>query len=954
MRRTGRSGAIVGREAELAALRRFVRALPGGPSALVLTGDVGIGKTTLWNEGVAEARRRSYRVLCCTPAAPEAHYPYAGLGDLLDEVGEEVVATLSGAPRRALEVALLRSEPAGHALEPRAVAAALRGALVRLAEAGPLLVAVDDVQWLDAPSARALSFALRRLGTRPVGVLVGVRVGHGIDVPFGLDRVLDGDRLVRLALGPLEREPLERLLKSALGADLPEAVVARLHESGEGNPFFALELGRAVVRRGHRLGSEEALPVPDSLREVVRERLSALGPPARAALLAASALARPTPALVYAAGGNPSDHGGLADAVEAGVIEIEGDRVRLTHPLLASVAYTDSTADERRRLHGRLAELVDDPEERARHLALAARGPDDQVAAALDEAARRAAARGAPEVAAALAEQAAQFTPVDRAEDVRRRRFEAGDHYFVAGDMLRARELLERVQASAPAGPARARALQRLGEIRAQQVGFPAGEGLFLQALGEAGDESLLRLELHCDLALTRLIAGDIPGGAEWSQAALELTEGLESVPPLSMLRVLVSAALFQFLQGHGVRHDLLDRAMEIEEWAAREAVALRPGYLHLPHIPATILKWSDDLVGARSRYAAAYARTSELGDESWLPWLLYHMAELEAWAGTWVEAAAHGAAAHEAAERTGQLGIRPFTLYAKALVAAYRGDAEAARRDAEEGLAVSEATGAVTAGQLNRSVLGFLALSLGDPRAALTHLRPAREALSAIGLGDPGVVRSVPDEIEALVAVGELESAEALTEGLLAQADAGRPWASAAGARCQALLRAAVGDWDGALAGIERAAAAHERLGQPFERGRTLLVEGAIRRRARQKRAARDALEAALAAFQTLGAPVWAEKVRSELQRIGGRPRAPETLTPTEERVAALVALGWTNKEVATSLFMSVKTVESNLRQVYRKLGVASRRELARLEPVTSPDAEPLNRTNGANPEQT
>jgi DNA-binding CsgD family transcriptional regulator len=251
-----------------------------------------------------------------------------------------------------------------------------------------------------------------------------------------------------------------------------------------------------------------------------------------------------------------------------------------------------------------------------------------------------------------------------------------------------------------------------------------------------------------------------------------------------------------------------------------------------------------------------------------------------------------------------------------------------------------------VTAAALNRSVLGFLALAQGDHHGALAHLVPVREALEAMGLADPGVVRCLPDEIEAHLALSHLEEAEELLDRLTEQASAtGRAWALAAAARCRGLLRAAGGDWDGALADLDRSQKELAALGQPFERARSLLVEGTVRRRARQKRAAREALESALAIFESLGARLWAERTRGELLRIGGRPPTPHALTATEERVASLVASGSTNREVATALFMSVKTVESNLRQIFRKLGVASRRELARLDHPwadTTPVPEP------------
>ena len=272
--------------------------------------------------------------------------------------------------------------------------------------------------------------------------------------------------------------------------------------------------------------------------------------------------------------------------------------------------------------------------------------------------------------------------------------------------------------------------------------------------------------------------------------------------------------------------------------------------------------------------------------------------------------------------------------------------------------MAAAEAAGTVNASALNRSVLGFLALSQGDHHGALAHLVPVREALEAMGLADPGVIHCRPDEIEAHLALGHLDEAQVLLERLTELAAAtGRASALATAARGRGLLRAARGDPNGALDDLDSSQKELAALGQPFERARSLLAEGTVRRRARQKRAAREALESALAIFESLGARLWAERTRGELLRIGGRPPTPHALTATEERVAALVAAGWTNREVADALFMSVKTVESNLRHIYRKLGVASRRELARLDhtwadtrSIVEPDASAPPADTGPN----
>ncbi|MGH9040874.1 MAG: AAA family ATPase, partial [Acidimicrobiia bacterium] len=795
MSRKGRP-AIVGREAEIAALRRFVRDIAISPGALIISGEPGAGKTVLWDEAVDAARRRSLQVLSARPTPAETGDPFAALADLLadllNDLGDAPLTGLEGAPRRALEVALLRVEPSGHALEPRAVATAVRHVLVQAAEAGPVLVAIDDVHWLDTASARALTFALRRLGSRPVGVLLAVRADHRLPVPLGLDRAFDGDRLTHLELGPLADRHLDLILSERLLAGLPPDVLVRVRDATHGNPFFALELGSAILARPGPLQPDEPLHVPPSLRLVLQERLDGLSPHAADAILTAAALPRPTRDLVHRAGTGPDgDADGLGELMRAGLVESDGERVTLVHPLLGALVYDEAPPDRRRRLHADLAGRASDPEERARHLALASRHPDEGVARALDEAAHRARARGAPEVAAGLADQALRCTPPNSPEARLRRSFEAADHHFAAGGLARAHHLLADIVAGAPRGVARARALHRLGELQAQTVGFPAADSLFTEALAEAGDDRPLRIELLCDLAFARLLAGDLGGAAEYADVALELAGGVgDEASTFPSLAPLVCVALCDFLRGYGVRSDLLERAMRIADRTVREAVVVRPGYLHLPHIPAAILKWADDLNGARARYALASHRTGERGDESWRPWLLYQMSELECWAGNWELAADLSRRAHESAERTGQAGVAGFVLYARALVAAHRGDVEDAQRLAEEGVAAAQAAGTLTAAILNQTVLGYIALVQGNHHGALAQLVPVRRTLAAIGLADPGVIRCLPDEIEAHLALGDLDQAEALLDGLNRQAAAtGRASALAAGARGQGLL---------------------------------------------------------------------------------------------------------------------------------------------------------------------
>jgi DNA-binding CsgD family transcriptional regulator len=275
---------------------------------------------------------------------------------------------------------------------------------------------------------------------------------------------------------------------------------------------------------------------------------------------------------------------------------------------------------------------------------------------------------------------------------------------------------------------------------------------------------------------------------------------------------------------------------------------------------------------------------------------------------------------------------------FAVGLVEAHLGRADSARLEASEGMRVAEAAGEILLLIPNLSVLGFLELSLGRPTEAEAHLSRAVELERAMGVREPAYFRVVPDEVEALVALGRLDEAEAL---LVPFEESGRnldrAWAMATGARCRALVLAARGDLPGASAAADEALREHDRLPLPFELGRTLLVRGVVERRAKRKREARDTLTKALEIFDGLGAALWAEKTRAELARIGGRAPSSMALTPTEEKVAALVASGSTNREAAEALFVSVHTVEANLKRIYRKLGVRSRTELASRFP---PDA--------------
>ena len=399
-----------GRQTELARISSFLDAVPTGPQALILGGEAGIGKSALWLDTVAQAQARSYRALSSRPTESEAKLSFAALGDLLDGVVDEALDALPSPQRSALEVALLRAEAASSPPDRRSLSAGFHGALMALSTAGPLLLAIDDAHWLDLPSARVLEFAIRRLHDVPIGILITARAGEDDALP------LPGERIHRLLVGPITQEATRDLLNLELSTRLPRSVLVQIHGTAEGNPFLALELGRALLRRGIDREPGSSLPVPSTLVDLVADRLSGLSDPVRHVLLVTAAASQPTASLVaQAIGGEDADRD-IEAALDDGVIEASAGRIRPAHPLLATVQYSVSTGHERREVHRRLAAVVVDQEERARHLALSAERPDEAIAAELEAASRQASGRGAPDAAAELADLARGLTPADHAD----------------------------------------------------------------------------------------------------------------------------------------------------------------------------------------------------------------------------------------------------------------------------------------------------------------------------------------------------------------------------------------------------------------------------------------------------------------------------------------------------------------------------------------------------------
>jgi DNA-binding CsgD family transcriptional regulator/tetratricopeptide (TPR) repeat protein len=926
---------LVGRDAEVAKIRAFLSAASGAPAALVITGDAGIGKTEVWRH-VLQTASQSSRVLSCQPAPAERPLAFSALDDLFGDIAVEVLSPLAGPRRHAVEAALLRGPPpgapsaglsrAGRALpDSRVLARGILDVLRILSGPAPLVVAVDDAQWLDRPSASVLEFCVRRLRDEPVSILLTFRTGDTL--PLGLDRALPPDRLGRVQLGPLSLGAIWEILRARLGAVLPRYALTRLYDTCGGNPFYALECARTLLDRPHMSLTREPIPLPRSLDGLVRQRLRRLAPDVRRVSRLVAASSDPRERLIRAACDDGESWAAIDQAIDEGIIGRDGEVLRFTHPLLQSVLYAEMPPAERRLVHRRLAAAAEDIEDRAWHLALGADRPSQEIAGILDAAAGHAAARGAPQEGAALSEQAVRMTPAGWPEAARERRVQAADYHFRAGSMARSRELIQSALAACPAGPPRAPLLVRLATVHYHLSGWPLAEQTFRQAREEAPDDPALCAHAEQELAFARMVAGDLPAGLQWAKASLRSAE--QAADPHLMAHSLARIAAFEFLQGNGARLDLLDNAEALAAAAGEEPTGRMP--LYGPSlVEGLILKWSDRLDEARVTLADQYRKTLDRGDEASLPFLLYHFSELECWAGNWDTAEEYALEGCQVAEENQQQTMKPAALYSLALVRAHRGHLAQARELASEALALCEQTGNIPFACQALSVLGFAALSVGDYQGAVTHLDRLAEATASLGLREPGVIRFLPDAVEALAALGQAECAWSFTRQLVARGKSlGRPWALATGARCQAVLAATDGDLQAARNACEEALSQHERLPMPFELGRTLLVKGMIERRAKHKSAARVSVGRALGIFEQLGAPQWAGKARRELSKIATRSPV-NGLTETERRIAALVAKGHTNREVASAMFVTENTVQTHVRHIFWKLGVRSRTELA------------------------
>ena len=892
---------MVGRENETAWVDSLLDAMRSESHIVTIDAPPGSGKSALLSAAGEQALQAGGTVLRCRPSAVEAQYAYAALGDLLGPVRS--FDDIEPVPRRALERALLRAggdEP----LDPRAVGLGCVAVLHQLAATGPLLLLVDDVHWLDTPSADALTFALRRLPELGVLVLGARRTGEP-------GPALPGDTV---PLAPLTDPAVMTLLSQlAVGGErhLTTRELRTIVETASGNPLFAIELARDAMHRPPSVTGQ--LSIPASLDAVIDQRFDRTRSDVIEALATVALLAKPRTADLAPLG--------IADVIEVaerdGIVDTADGRLLFRHPLYAAAVLQRITPTVRRRLHARIAGVTSDDATRLWHSALAADRPDAVLAERLAEHAEVLSARGVGDQAAEFAVLAANLSPHDVPE--RHGRFvTAARLSFQRGEADLAREMLAEAAQLNPDPAGKVRELM----VRAT-VEFSLGSSVqarqhALDALDVCTSDSE-RVEVHSILA--RVSYDNFDRSTEHATIAMELAERCD-IEPLMMANVLAARAGESFMAGHGLDRTMYQRAIELERGG--NPFSANSAYSSF----AVLLKIADELDESRAMLLTVLSNNDDDGS---LPFVLSHLPQIEVWTGNWDLAEEYAQRHLAAAQRTGQHDQAAQARVNLALLDVHRGEVADAAALAEEVRAAGRDAGDVWTERNGLGLLGLVAMAEGDAPRAVAMLGRWHELAEQMALREPGYCRMQSDYVEALVATGAIDTADYYAAFMMANAQRlARPSLLAGAQRAAGLVAAARGEREAAVALASAAVDGFAATALVFEHARAQLTLGQIHRRFKEKAAARQALESALATFARLGAERLAERTRQDLARIGTRTTHVTSLTETELRVARLAAKGRTVRQVGDELFISPKTVEANLTRVYRKLGLSGRAELA------------------------
>ena len=904
----------LGRDGDLAAIADLLtdaRGSRGG--AVVVRGEGGVGKTALLRE--AEERADGMRVLRAVGVESEAELPFASLHQVL----APGLGRLDGLPGP--QAAALRGAfglTAERVDDRFLISLGALGLLADLADDGALLVIVDDAQWLDRPSAEALGFVARRLAAEPIAILIGAREGEArrFEGPGIPDRRLDG----------LDRRAARALLVERVGAGLAPHVAERLVTMTGGNALALVEMPQ-LLDPAQLAGDRplpDHLPLTSRLERAFVDRARGLDEGARAVLAVAAADGTGELAVVAAAAARLGAGPGEIEAAErSGLVRLVGSRVELRHPMARSALHRGLSFAHRQAAHAALAEVLegeDNADRRVWHRAAASLIADEEIAAELERTAQRAGARSGHAAAAAALERAAQLS-TDAASRARRL-VGAAEAAWHAGRAPLAQGLADQAEALATDDDQR----NRVRSVRAAIAmvrGRPAdAHALLLEAAAHAAEPGA-RAELLLRAGEAAAHAGDLAGVARAHERAAGLPAGV-AVEGRAWL-----AGVRLAMEGR------IDEALEpLRAAAAAGETTDDPRLLVWSANAGTWLGAHDRVLVQQTRALdAARAR----GAFATLAVALTRRGALLGWHGRVNEAWADG---EEALRLTEEAGIENSTAHARgvlALVAALRGDDETCAAEAERALATASARGLVAAWETATFALAESAIGHGRYDDALGRLVPL-VAGTASGHSPLSFYAAVPRLVEAAARAGRPEEAREPLERMARWSEATNTgWARSLVLRCRWLLA----DGDEGCELLERSLAMASSGRSVLLRARTELLLGEALRRNRRRTDARMHLRAALETFERLGAAVWVERARDELKATGESvrrrdPGAAVELTPQERRIARFVSEGSSNKEVASQLFLSPKTVEYHLSKVFQKLGIASRADLVALGAAT------------------
>jgi DNA-binding CsgD family transcriptional regulator len=921
---------LLGRQREVAHIEDLLtRARDGTSAALLLHGEPGIGKSALLGAARERAQALELAVLRTRGFESESDIPFAGLLELLTPL-LHLRDRIPEVQARALSSALALEPPAP--FDRFAVPAGMLSLLAAAAEDRPVVVLADDVHWLDDASRDALSFVARRLGAEGVVLLCGGRPAVELLEAFA--------GVEMLAIAGLDDATSAELLTRQSRHRVSDEVASGLIATAHGNPLALTEIPRALS--AEQLAGREPLGGPvaagEHIEEAFARQLADLPEDTREALLVVAAMQTRRQDLFAAARerrGLPADV--LDPAVRCELIVLDG-RVDFFHPLLRSAVYHQADPVQRRSVHATLAEVADEPARRAWHLAAAADAPDEEVAAALETAAAEARARGGI-VAGARAFERAAMLSTDR-EARARRLLEAASDFARAGQPDHALALVREAQELVPGGTLATEVVRVRGRVELRRNAPATAHDLLvaeadrIEVSNPAAAASLL-----VEAAVAHMMTGDMEAlVATGDRARALLPRGAD--PAMEVLAgVLVGEA--HAALGHEDEADaLLDPAMP---------------FLTGEHV----LAMPSELVGMAGQCAIWYERwdraTSVLDhliavarEASAINHIIYPLAAhsvLDFRRGRWGAALADGGEAARLARETGLRPLLTFALSVLAHVEAGMGRRDDARTHAREALHLGELLGGSAIAVYAVNVLAFDALGAGEAEAASELYDRVARMASRMHM-QRGLVQYGADRVEALARLGRTDDAfQALEE--LADTPGGGRWALAALARCRGILADKASEHH-----FQTALSHHQHDGQPFEQARTQLAYGERLRRDRRRAGVRAQLGEALDVFERLGATPWADRARVELRATGGAAAEGdaaereavaaaglEELTAHELQISRLVAYGMTNREVAAKLFLSPKTIEYHLSQIYRKLDLRSRTQLASLMASEMPE---------------